>query len=66
LGFTFTGGTGGGNSSCFPVASGTSPWSLYQLSFSADQDFISYDILLFIDAGSGKVWFDKVTLLPSP
>jgi len=54
---------GGSNSETFIFPGGTTPWTLYQFSVAASQNFDSIGIGFFISADSGKVWFDKVKLV---
>jgi hypothetical protein len=60
--------TGGGSSeSLFDIPEGNSPWTLRQFSgATAAADYNTIVITLRVTAGSGKMWLDKVKLVPAP
>jgi hypothetical protein len=61
--------TGGGSSTYFGYisAAGNTPWTLRQLlGAEAIADFDSITVYLEVQADSGKIWFDKLKLVPSP
>ena len=48
-------------------SAGTTPWTLHTLSGApASEDFDSITVYLAFQADSGKLWFDKVKLVPAP
>jgi len=62
--FNHTGG--GDNNVLITIPAGTSPWTLRQEPATAAADFDSITIALQLNADSGKVWVDKVILVPVP
>ncbi len=54
------------NFEVFAIPGGTSPWTSHQVSATAAADYDEICILLVFDADSGKIWFDKVSLVYLP
>ena len=52
-----------GNSASLDIPSGTSAWTLRQVSVTAAADYDEIWIFVQLDANSGKAWFDKVSLV---
>jgi hypothetical protein len=59
----FYNGATPGNFQVIHVPSGTSAWTMRQVNVTAVADYDKIYIFLELDANSGKVWFDKVTLV---
>ena len=64
--FYDTGGAGQLNYDTFSIPGGTSAWASHQVSEAALADYDQICIYLVFEADSGKVWFDKVSLVYVP
>ena len=64
--FYDTGGAGQLNYDTFSIPGGTSAWAMHQVSEAATADYNQICIYLVFEADSGKVWFDKVSLVYVP
>jgi hypothetical protein len=54
------------NSNSVSLAEGTSGWTKLSVTATASEDFDYLYVAFILNPDSGKAWFDKVKLVPSP